>query len=266
MRTTSILTGMFALAACDSTTDQPAGRNEPETPVAALKPSAPAKAFEVEETTDLIEFEFSWSAEAAAVPRLVSRLEKEMAVAKADLIAGAQESKAMRTKRGDDFNRYSLSTSYKTAGQTPGLLSLQVETWTYTGGAHGYGGTAALLWDRIGAQQIKFADLFAQAANRDRVMTQRWCDALNVAREQKRGEPVGGGGMFDECPPLDDIAIIPADQNGNGRFERLLMVASPYVAGPYAEGSYEIELPVTANLIAVIGQEYRPSFEAQPPQ
>ena len=76
-----------------------------------------------------------------------------------------------------------------------------------------------------------------------------------------RGAPAGGGGMFDEGPGLDYIAIIPTDKDGNGRFERLLLVASPYVAGPYAEGSYEIELPVTGDLAAGIRDDYRSGFE-----
>lgn len=95
-----------------------------------------------------------------------------------------------------------------------------------------------------------------------RLLTQRWCDALNKAREEKRGEPVGGGGMFDECPPLSDISIIPTDKDKNGRFEQLMLIADPYVAGAYAEGSYEIELAVTPELIASLKGDYRSSFEA----
>jgi hypothetical protein len=72
--------------------------------------------------------------------------------------------------------------------------------------------------------------------------------------------------MFDECPKLDEIAIIPVDKDGNGRFERLLLVASPYVAGPYSEGSYEIELAVTKDLIAAMKSDYRDGFEASQAQ
>jgi hypothetical protein len=72
--------------------------------------------------------------------------------------------------------------------------------------------------------------------------------------------------MFDECPNLDDIALIPMDKDDNGRFERLMLVASPYVAGSYAEGSYEIDLPVTPDLIAGLKSFYRNGFEAAQPQ
>ena len=189
-----------------------------------------------------------------------------MAKAKGELAAGAKEDKAMRDKEGFDFNGYQSSTDYQTAGQSPRVLSLFVDASAYTGGAHPNHGTNALLWDRQAAREIKIADLFAEPANRDRLLTQRWCDALNKAREEKRGEPVTGSDMFDECPKLDEIAIVPTDKDGNARFERLILTASPYVAGPYVEGSYEIDLPVTADLIAALKADYQPSFEADQPQ
>jgi hypothetical protein len=89
---------------------------------------------------------------------------------------------------------------------------------------------------------------------------------LNKQREEKRGAPVTGNDMFDECPKLDEIAIVPTDKDGNGHFERLILTASPYVAGPYVEGSYEIDLGVTVDVISALKSEYRASFEAAQPQ
>jgi hypothetical protein len=245
------------LAACAPEPSSPAANQD-----AQPAPAPAAKPFAVEEKTALFEFSFGWPAEAAAIPELAARFEAQMAKAKAELAGGAEEVKAMRARDGGEFQAFTSSTAYQTAGQSQRLLSLAVEVWEYTGGAHGNGGTAALLWDRAAKREIAFADLFAERGNRDRLLTQRWCGALNKAREEKRGEPVGGGGMFDDCPKLDEIAIIPADKNVNGRFDTLLLVASPYVAGPYVEGSYEIALPVTPELIAVLKREYQPSFEA----
>lgn len=229
-------------------------------------PGSPAKAFVFDEKSDLVEFHFGWSAEAAAVPQLVARFRKDMAKAEADLIGGARDDKASREKEGFDFHRYMSSTQYETAGQSERLLSLTVDVGSYEGGAHGNHGIGALLWDRAAAREIEDIDLFADGANRDRLLTQRWCDALNKAREEKRGEPVGGGGIFDDCPKLDEIAVVPADKDGNGRFEKLVLVASPYVAGPWSEGDYEIELSVTPELIAGLKSDYRASFEVRQPQ
>lgn len=170
----------------------------------------------------------------------------------------------MRQKMGGDFNPFMATTAYTSEGQSQRLLSLRSDGSGYTGGAHGYAGTSALLWDRKAKAEINFAELFADKANRDRLLTQRWCDALNQAREEKRGEPVGGGGMFDDCPKLANISIIPTDKDGDGKFERLVLIADPYVAGPYVEGDYEVELPVTGDLIAAIRSDYRQNFETHP--
>lgn len=248
------------LTACGQQTKPP-----PDKAAAGAKPLAAAlvKPFAYELKNDLADFEYSWSAEAAAVPQLVERFRAEMEKTKADLIDGAEEDRANRQKEGFEFNPFSSTTAYTTAGQSGRLLSLTVESWEYTGGAHGNGGTSGLLWDRTAKKEIQPGDLFAAPANRDRLLTQRWCDGLNKAREEKRGEPVGGAGMFDDCPALDDIAIIPTDKDKNGRFDTLALVASPYVAGPYVEGSYEIALAATPDLLAGLRVEYRPSFEAQ---
>jgi hypothetical protein len=254
------------LTAC-SQASQPATNNQASEPALATTPAAPTpKAFAFDEKNELIDFHFGWSAEAAAVPQLVARFRANMEETKTKLIAGAREDKAWRDKEKLDFNGYQSSTDYKTSGQSARLLSLTADVGAYTGGAHGNYGTAGLLWDRKAAREIKVADLFAGAANRDRLLTQRWCDALNREREKKRGEPVGNGGMFDECPPLDDIAIVPTDKDSNGLFERLILTASPYVAGAYAEGTYEVDLTVTPDLTAALKSEFRGSFEAAQPQ
>jgi len=257
---------MFLLAAC-SQQPAPPPANQAAEVAPAPKPAAPAtKPFAYDEKNDLIEFHFGWSAEAAAVPQLVERFRADLDKDKAELLASAREDKASRDKQGYPFNAYTSSTDYTTSGQSPRLLSLSVDVGAYTGGAHGNFGTNGLLWDRLAVKEIAVAVLFAAPANMDRLLTQRWCDALTESREEKRGEPVGGDGMFDDCPKLGDIAIVPTDKDKDGRFERLILTASPYVAGPYVEGSYEIDLAVTPDLIAALKTEYRDSFESGQPQ
>ena len=38
------------------------------------------------------------------------------------------------------------------------------------------------------------------------------------------------------------------------------MVVAPYAAGPYVEGDYEVTLPVTAKLLALVRPQYRKFF------
>ena len=67
-----------------------------------------------------------------------------------------------------------------------------------------------------------------------------------------------GTSYFTEEPGL-------SDSDKNGRFDHLVVIADQYVAGPYAEGNYEISLPITAAMIERMKPEYRLSFEPRPP-
>jgi len=251
------------LAACSRQAAPPPANQASSAPKApAAKPAEPvAKAFAYDEENELIDFHYGWSAEAAAVPQLVDRFQKEMRRVKAVLIAAAKEDKAMRDKEGFEFHAYMSSTDYKSAGQSTRLLSLAADIGAFIGGAHGNYGTSALLWDRAANKEIAVVDLFTAPANMDRLLAQRWCDALNKAREEKRDEAESSDGMFNDCPKLGDISIVPTDKNGNGKFETLMLVADPYVAGPYVEGSYEIGLAMTSDLLAALKEDYRTSFE-----
>ena len=254
---------LLLLGACNRQPDAPAASQTNATAPARSEQASerPAKPFVFDESNDLIEFQFGWSAEAAAVPQLVERFRKDMAKEKGELLATAEADKAERAKYGDEFRGYMSSTSYETTGQTDRLLSLRADIGSYTGGAHGNSGTGAVLWDRKTAREIDASELFTAEDNLGRILTQRWCEALNRVRQERR-EGQDGGGLFDDCPKLSEITILPTDKDKDGRFETLLLVADPYVAGPYSEGSYEIELGVTPGLLAALKDEFRPGFEA----
>ena len=237
--------------------------NHVQADAGSVPPARQPLAFRHEEKTDLIEFEFGWSAEAVAVPELDRRFSADLKRERSELLGLARADKAFRDREGLEFGGLFMSRSHETAGQSNRLLSLRIDSYAFTGGAHGNAGTAALLWDRASRKQIAFADLLSTSSAHGRLLGDRWCSALDEARASKRGEHVGSGGIFDECPGLDEIAIIPADKDADGRFERLLLIASPYVAGPWAEGTYELDLAVDADLIAAYQPLYRASFEVQ---
>jgi hypothetical protein len=204
--------------------------------------------------------DFSWSKEAAAVPTLVKRFRAELAKSKADTIAGGKEDYALRQIGWES------STKITTSGQSPRLLSLSREDWEFTGGAHGNGGTTGLLWDRRLNKEVKFAGLFSSPSSYTSVLRPPYCRALDQERIKRRGgdgKLNDGIGEFDSCPKLSDLAIIPADSHRDGRFDEIHLIASPYLAGPYAEGEYDITLPVPQALIGLLKTQYRASFEAQ---
>ena len=228
----------------------------------ALVAIAAAAPVAVEENGPELDFSYSWSAEAAAVPFLDRRFRADLKWMKEESLKYAAEDAASAKADGREFHPHFFSRGWETAGQSERLLALQGATGTFTGGAHPNSTYSAILWDRHAGNEIAVADLFADPAAFQRLLRRPFCEALDKARLEKReGETIEG--LFSECPDFNELAIGPTDEKHDGRFEAMTFVAGPYVAGPYAEGEYEIALPVTATLIAVLKPEYRASFEVQ---
>ena len=237
----------------------------PAAPVAPATPPPPAaKAFKVEEKTDLYTFSFAWPAEAAAIPQLSDRFKAELAKAKAELTRDASRDRDERKKGGFPFHCYELQRSYETAGQSERLLSLESSVYSFTGGAHGSTGSGSLIWDRQSGKETSIPDLLSAGQSWTAAITQAFCILLNREREKRRGAPVEPGSTFGDCPKYGELTKVLRDTNGNGRFDHVGVIADQYVAGPYAEGAFDIPLPITATMVERIKPEYRASFEARP--
>ena len=232
--------------------------------LATAAPSPSAKPFKVEEATDFYTFGFAWPAEASAVPQLVKRFRTQMADAKLELEASASADRKEREAAGYDFLNYHLQYAYETAGQSTRLLSLGSSVYSFTGGAHGSNGSGALLWDRQLGREIKIADLLKRGASWTAAIRQPFCVLLDRERQERRGEPTAQDQMFGNCPEYRELTVLLQDDDRNSQFDHVLVTADQYVAGPYAEGPYEISLPITATMIERIKPEYRSSFEARP--
>lgn len=256
------------LAACgEQSAISNAAAEVADTPKPAV--SAPvepaAKVFTVSEDNDLYEFEYGWPAEAAAVPEFDARVRKDMEKAKAELISGAKEDRDERAKQGYDYHPHATQMSYETAGQSQRLLSLESTVYGFTGGAHGSTGSGSLLWDRRLSREIALPDLLQQGQSWTGAIRQPFCVLLNREREKRREEPVKPDDLFGNCPEMKELTVVLSDSDKNGRFDHVTVIADQYVAGPYAEGPYDISLPITAKMIERLKPEYSSSFEARPP-
>lgn len=222
--------------------------------------AAGSQAVKITRKSVLLDFTYGWPVEAAAISPLESKLRAQMTKRYQEAIANAEEDQAAARQQRRPYNKDFFLMQWSTAGQTSRLLSLQGELSTFMGGAHPNTGYNALLWDRRLNKEISLSALLTGRANLAALMRRAYCKALDEERFKRRqGEKFGG--EFDQCPKFKDLAIAPSDPNRNGRFDTIDLVASPYVAGPYAEGEYEISLPVTAKLIAALKPGYRTSFE-----
>jgi hypothetical protein len=136
-----LLALLFLLtASCGKQDETPSANSDAkaEAPVAPAAPKAPpaapppsAKAFKVEEKTDLYTFSFAWPAEAAAIPQLAERFKAEMAKSKAELTRDASKDRDERKEGGFPFHAYELQPGVRDSGperpaSEPGIVGLQL--------------------------------------------------------------------------------------------------------------------------------------------
>jgi len=251
------------IAACKPVTkgDAPAKVANVHTPQVQERP--PVEPFKLAEENELIDFSYSYPAEAVAIPALAQRLQSDMARIKAEAIGFATEDRDSAKEMPRPFNSHYLHKSWTSTGNSPRLLSLVATTESFTGGAHGNSGFSALLWHRQAGREIRFPSLFAEPVRLEQLMRTPYCRSLDVERlERREGEVLEG--QFSECPKTSELVMAPSDEDDDHRLDHIRFLAGPYVAGPYVEGEYEISLPIPPDLLAALNPEYRASFESQP--
>lgn len=253
-----------ALAGCDLLSPAPAPT---PTPVATASASATATsapvggARQVSEQTDLFVFAFSYPQAAGEVEPLARWLDQRLERERNRLATVADQGRAEARDNGFPFNTYSSETAWEVVADLPDWLSLSAELSTYEGGAHPNYGFDTIVWDKTRDRALEPIAFFTSPDALDRAMGSQLCDALNAERAERRGQPVaeGSGQTFDGCIKPDETNLLLGTSNGES-FDRIGIQIAPYLAGPYAEGSYEFTFPVTPEILAVVREEYRPAF------
>ena len=220
-------------------------------------------ASKVEESTDLFEFDYSYPAEAGRIPALKAWLDAERTKSRAQLIEEATAGRADAKGSGFEYHAYALGRAWEKVTETPRFLSLSAQIYDYSGGAHPNHGYDSLLFDKASGQRLAPLDLFASKAAFDAVIRQPFCALLDKERGKRRGEPVvRDQGMFDDCIKPSEQTVILGSSNGR-TFDKVGVLVGPYAAGSYAEGDYEVTLPVTAALLRAVKPEYRAAFSVK---
>jgi len=261
-----LATVVFA-AGCSAEPDggpSDAASAEAAVPVPLPSPSAsaaPAAARSESVSNDLYEFEYSYPAVAAAIPDLRKWLDGDLEKQRRELIGNAQEQLETSKKEGFPFNPLGSWTAWKVVADLSGWLSLSADVGSYEGGAHPNHGFSALLWDRQANLRREAKDLFASPAALSGAIRRDFCRAIDKEREKRRGEPIdpNSGNEFDTCIDPAASTVILGSLNGKA-FDRIGILVAPYEAGPYAEGDYEVTLPVNDAVLAAVKPEYRSAF------
>jgi hypothetical protein len=261
-----ILTAAALLAGCSDDPPTPA-----EKAAAAVVPGAPpggaadvaasnATASNVKESNDLIEFVYTYPREAAAIPDLAAWLASDRAAKRDALIAAARRDKAAAEKAGFPYHAHSHLQTWQRMTNTPRFLSLSAEIQTYAGGAHGMTGFETLLWDRNRAKRLKPLDLFTSGEAFDAAIRDRFCAGIKrakaakgILREEAPDSPFG------QCPPASAQTVWLGSSDGR-YLDRMTIAIAPYEIGPFAEGSYRINVPVTGALVGAVKDEFKRDF------
>jgi len=233
----------------------------PMTPAGADAPAPQEVAFtdnakQGEATRD---FAYTWPAAVSAIPQLARRLAGER-----DRLLAEQKVEwagALKEFAGEDCGgcvTRDFAKTWQVVANLPRFLSLSASFSAYTGGAHGNYGTAALVWDRSAKRAFDPKTMFRSPAALQEALGPAWCKALKAERQKRLGESYTDDGFF-ACPPVKDLALLLGSSDRK-RFNRIGLIADPYVAGSYAEGQYEVTLPVTAQVLAAVKPAYRSAF------
>lgn len=277
--TASVATGLLLVAGCKGEPEPAATQSAAlgEAPAATEEANRPVEDATTTATTiadagtgggrsekvenDLYQFSYVYPDAAGAIPGLKAELDRQLDQQRGELAASARDDRAEAKKNDYPYRPHSYEETWKVVASLPGWLSVSSDFYTYAGGAHGMSGADTLLWDRHAQAVRKPVDLFVSKAALSKALRAPFCAALNKERGKKRGAPVvpGNEEMFNDCiDPLEQVVIL-GSSNGQ-TFDRIGVLVPPYNAGPYAEGSHEVTLPVTGAVMAALKPQYRASF------
>lgn len=252
------LTLLVALAACDrqpAPASQPQAQPPPQTPA----PAVPARPLVFKQANPAADVALTLAPEISRYPAPHTALyDRETAQLKDFAV------KAEADRKANDgqfpWRQYESQREWVVAAATPRLLSLRGMWFEYTGGAHPNHGAATLLWDARQNGEIKPADLFRRDADMA-VLDKAICDTVTLAKQHREGA-VPLDNVFG-CPKWSETTITLVSSNETGKIGGLAVLIGPYVVGPYAEGDYEVIIPLSA-FRSLLAPTYADAFAGAP--
>lgn len=205
-------------------------------------------------------FRYTYPPAAARVAPLRAWLEADRKALAARFATDVRTAKRDAKKSGYPYRDWDFQKEWSVVTETPRFLSLSGSLYTFTGGAHGGTSSLALLWDKSARRRMAPTAVFASPAALQSALGTAFCDRLDVERAKRRGAPVKRGtDGFNNCPKVSEATLILGSTDRRA-IDRVGLLVDQYVAGPYAEGMYEVTLPVTPKLLAAVKPAYRAAF------
>jgi hypothetical protein len=205
-----------------------------------------------------VTFTFSYPAQVQHYLGLQAWLKQDETKLRSTTTAAAKADQAQAAKDGREFHPYEATRTWKVVTDTPRFLSLSLDTYAYTGGAHGNSAFGSTVWDKTTNSRRTAASFFYPQALGKAVSTS-FCRQLDAARRIKRNGEQASLADFNQCiDPLKQTLILGS--SNHRQFNRIGFLIAPYEAGPYAEGTYEVTVPVTPAILAAVRRAWRSFF------
>lgn len=203
---------------------------------------------------------YTYPTQAKAIPALKRWFDRQGVAFRSVTMAEAAQARREAAKDGFPFRQYQSDRPWKVVTDTPRFLSLSVEGWDYSGGAHGMTMYATFVWDRTSGVRRAPLSFFTSPKALGTAIRSAFCRELDAQRKDKRGgNPPADIPQFSNCiDPLAETLILGSRKRD--RFDRIGILIPPYEAGPYVEGTYEVTLPVTPAVMAAVRPEWRRYF------
>ncbi|MEY2883143.1 MAG: hypothetical protein RL490_867 [Pseudomonadota bacterium] len=215
----------------------------------------PASALLIRQASPAIDWRWRMAPEAATQPALLNAMRSEaLKQAGKDRDAAARDA-ASAKKAGFPFRKYETISDWSLAADTPHLLALAGEVYSFTGGAHGNSGFAARIWDKTAKRSVSIDALFSDWPRARKLLEPVFCKALADEQSRRRGG-TSLGNDFDACPKLSEQPILPF-AGLSRRASQFRVLVAPYVAGPYSEGSYLVTAAWPDAVRALVKPAYR---------
>lgn len=233
--------------------------------VAAAKPPPrpiPAADLIIRQASPALDWRWRAAPEAALEPGLLRRMRAAALADAAKARAGAARDAAAARRAGIPVRAYETITDWSLAAETPRLLALAGQTYSFTGGAHGNTGYAIELWDRATNRPLAIDALFTDWPRARKLIEPEYCKALAAEQKTRRGGALLAG-EFDKCPKLSEQPIVPWGGLGT-RAPQFRVLLGPYVAGPYSEGSYLVTATWPEAVRTLVKPAYRDDLFGEP--
>lgn len=244
----SVLLVSTAISACQKKPD--------ETPKAETKRESTAPLSYVHNTVDAeasLYFPDSFKAHAT----LHETLSAQDQTALKEFANQAVTDRAELANDGFEQPQYFRKIVWHLTAETTGLISTYSQIEEYAGGAHGNLAFHPVLWDKASDKPLDPQTLFA--ADADLKPAENYlCRQVEAERSKRAETPITQASSGFGCPKLKSAHFVLIPSTEAGKAAAIDVLFAPYEVGPYAEGTYQIRLPLN-----IIKDAIAPAYAAQ---